>query len=543
MQVINIASQGSSGLFPGLFGQQNQAGGGLFGMLMAVLGQNGLQTAAGQNLPTALTGATGTLPKMPISNVADLAAADPQVQADFSAQLMPLLQQLAADPAASAQLKALLAGGEQLDMATFQQRLAGLDDATREEVIGEIAALMQPVLAAQQPVIITPADKGDDVIADGLPAATQPAIATTPQTDLPEQPQDRFLPIAPAQPAPVDGEMNASAQPAPGAPAEPAAAPVQAAAAQPAPPRKTDSKPTADKPVADAAPAPAPDKAGAIDLAAFEQMPPEMRAEIMQRAAKPVHAASTKDAAQQAANAAPVAAAQQAQQPQQTQAANAAQRPASSTQQADAITAASGADSNGDSTLKNLLPDHNTPTAQHAAATAEKAAAQQASFADHLQNVKLNRTGAHMPVADQISVQMNRAISEGKERFTVKLSPGELGRIEVRIEVGADGQMTASFKVDQPATLDLLQRDQRGLERALADAGLKTDSGSLNFNLRGDGNGQQQGQQQAHNNSQDGGHGRPGFSLDGDMAADEAVAAGTMDVTWYVGPDRLDVRV
>jgi hypothetical protein len=33
--------------------------------------------------------------------------------------------------------------------------------------------------------------------------------------------------------------------------------------------------------------------------------------------------------------------------------------------------------------------------------------------------------------------------------------------------------------------LDLLKTDARGLEKALEDAGLKADSNSLNFNLRG----------------------------------------------------------
>ena len=42
--------------------------------------------------------------------------------------------------------------------------------------------------------------------------------------------------------------------------------------------------------------------------------------------------------------------------------------------------------------------------------------------------------------------------------------------------------------------MDLLQRDARDLERALQDAGLRADSGSLSFNLRGDGrNGAQNG--------------------------------------------------
>ena len=43
--------------------------------------------------------------------------------------------------------------------------------------------------------------------------------------------------------------------------------------------------------------------------------------------------------------------------------------------------------------------------------------------------------------------------------------------------------------------VDMLRRDTSGLERALSDAGLKTDAGSLSFNLRG-GN-QEQGKEHA----------------------------------------------
>ena len=44
---------------------------------------------------------------------------------------------------------------------------------------------------------------------------------------------------------------------------------------------------------------------------------------------------------------------------------------------------------------------------------------------------------------------------------------------------------------DKPETLDLLQKDSRFLERALQDAGLKTDNNSLSFNMQGkEGNGQ-----------------------------------------------------
>ncbi|WP_119459818.1 flagellar hook-length control protein FliK [Rhodospirillaceae bacterium SYSU D60014] len=99
----------------------------------------------------------------------------------------------------------------------------------------------------------------------------------------------------------------------------------------------------------------------------------------------------------------------------------------------------------------------------------------------------------HRPVptppmlAEQIAVHIQRGIEQGTDRIDIRLTPAELGRIEVRLELGHDGRVHASIAVDRAETLDLLQRDSRSLERALQDAGLKTDSGGLTFNLRGDG--------------------------------------------------------
>ena len=56
--------------------------------------------------------------------------------------------------------------------------------------------------------------------------------------------------------------------------------------------------------------------------------------------------------------------------------------------------------------------------------------------------------------------------------------------IEVKLEVTQDGRVTATVIADKADTLDMLQRDSRALERALQEAGLHTDSESLNFGLR-----------------------------------------------------------
>ncbi len=91
-----------------------------------------------------------------------------------------------------------------------------------------------------------------------------------------------------------------------------------------------------------------------------------------------------------------------------------------------------------------------------------------------------------LPAMEQIAINIQKAIRAGKDQVTIKLQPEELGRIDVKLEVGADGQVTAQVRAEKPETLELLQRDARGLERALQEAGLRTDSGSLSFGLRGE---------------------------------------------------------
>lgn len=89
--------------------------------------------------------------------------------------------------------------------------------------------------------------------------------------------------------------------------------------------------------------------------------------------------------------------------------------------------------------------------------------------------------------AQQVAIQINRSVATGGQRISVNLHPAELGRVEVELRMSEDGALKALIIADRSETLDLLQRDARSLERALQDAGVKTDPGSLSFNLRGEG--------------------------------------------------------
>lgn len=91
-------------------------------------------------------------------------------------------------------------------------------------------------------------------------------------------------------------------------------------------------------------------------------------------------------------------------------------------------------------------------------------------------------------VTDQVAVQIQRAIGQGMDRIQIQLRPPELGRIDVRMEIGPDGHMKAAITADRQETLDLLQRDARHLQQSLQDSGLSADSGSLSFSLRGEAN-------------------------------------------------------
>ena len=86
--------------------------------------------------------------------------------------------------------------------------------------------------------------------------------------------------------------------------------------------------------------------------------------------------------------------------------------------------------------------------------------------------------------ADQVSVQITKALNAGLDRINIQLRPANMGRVDVRMELAADGRVSAVVTADNKDTLEMLQRDSRDLERALQDAGLQTDSGSLSFNLR-----------------------------------------------------------
>jgi flagellar hook-length control protein FliK len=92
---------------------------------------------------------------------------------------------------------------------------------------------------------------------------------------------------------------------------------------------------------------------------------------------------------------------------------------------------------------------------------------------------------------ESLAVEIATRAKNGERRFDIRLDPPELGRIDVRLEIDHKGNTSTKLIVERAETLDLLQRDARGLEKALQSAGLKTDAGGLEFSLRQDAQAQQ----------------------------------------------------
>ena len=137
------------------------------------------------------------------------------------------------------------------------------------------------------------------------------------------------------------------------------------------------------------------------------------------------------------------------------------------------------------------------------------------------------------PAAEQVVLQLRKAVANGVDRMTVQLKPATLGRVDVQMEVGHDGRVQAVISAERPETLHLLQRDARTLTTALADAGLQADSGSLSFNLRG------QTGDQAGGNRQPSSDGPTSLTDAGAEDGDDAITP----ITLTLGEGRVDIKV
>jgi flagellar hook-length control protein FliK len=130
---------------------------------------------------------------------------------------------------------------------------------------------------------------------------------------------------------------------------------------------------------------------------------------------------------------------------------------------------------------------------------------------------------------------LHRAVADKASSVTVALDPADLGKVEVKLDFAKDGSVQANIIADRQDTLNMLKSDHAGLHQALQNAGLSTDSSSLSFNLRGDGQNQQ---------AQQGGkayQSRTTFTIDG--VSDSASPSTSSQYMSMASDGHVDVRV
>lgn len=129
-------------------------------------------------------------------------------------------------------------------------------------------------------------------------------------------------------------------------------------------------------------------------------------------------------------------------------------------------------------------------------------------------------------VGNQIAIQIQKAVGDGLDQVRIQLKPANLGRVDVKLELAPDGRVTAVISVEKPETLDLLQRDARGLQTALQDAGLRADSDSLSFGLKGHARQYDDGPDATADNAEAGDAGKPDTAI----AAPDRSGDGRIDI-------------
>jgi flagellar hook-length control protein FliK len=141
---------------------------------------------------------------------------------------------------------------------------------------------------------------------------------------------------------------------------------------------------------------------------------------------------------------------------------------------------------------------------------------------------------AHETLAD-LTAQIVKRLEGKVTRFEMALTPEDLGRVDVSLEMGEDGSLTARLAFDTPAAAAEMRAQVDQLRRQLEQAGFQLARDALDFSHR-DGSSPQQDRFERRQNR--------AFAAARDLA-DRVEAAPLMNLSLSLGSarDRVDVKV
>ena len=393
------------------------------------------------------------------------------------------------------------------------------------------AALILPV--AGQPTAAAPTTTVDTTAAEGAAQAMAPAKSFTPM----------FGPAPKAQPVSGDAAgAAADASGAPGAAIDPNAA-VAAPAVKTAKLDPAAAPPlNAPQPTAATAPLQAPAPAAAPAAAPAPEAPVEAPAPaaVAQALTAPQAAVEARPAGQ-TAPAQPAQTSSKAPAPKAGRGEHAridiaapdqAKSPSATLAATDVAANAAGGDDTIHALKAGPAAAEAKPEAQEAPTGSADAGAATASTTNATTQVHpgaIPVRGAPQTVAN-LAAQIAKKLEGRSTRFDVQLDPAGLGRVDVRMEIGASGRMTAAMTFDTPQAAAELRARAAELQRHLEQAGFDM-SGGLSFDVAGD---RGQGRQAPQNQDNDSGQAFRGRAFQQALAtagqADQSAASGALNL-------------
>ncbi len=122
----------------------------------------------------------------------------------------------------------------------------------------------------------------------------------------------------------------------------------------------------------------------------------------------------------------------------------------------------------------------------HAAAGSEFVQAARAEAANQNTQTSFRDVykGMSREVVEQVKVNITKSAVKGVDKIDISLKPEDLGHIEIKMQLGKDGKLSAHIISSRPETMEALQKEMQSLEKAFNDAGFQTDEGSFSFSYR-----------------------------------------------------------
>ena len=137
-----------------------------------------------------------------------------------------------------------------------------------------------------------------------------------------------------------------------------------------------------------------------------------------------------------------------------------------------------------------------------------------------------------------LAAQIARSLDGKSTRFDMVLTPEDLGRVNVSLEIGDDGQLAARLSFDNPAAAAELRGRADELRRQLQDAGFQLAGDALDFNHRDQPQGGDAFERQQQRNALFGGGSRLALTADASSILTPGVWT-NLSLT----PDRVDMKV